>query len=69
MEGETKTIIESTKIRRKEEGREEGRIEGRESRITVEDYRGYLVESSAMLMSSLYLHRSDSLRPTDFYFF
>ena len=69
MEGETKAIIESTKIGRKEEGREEGRVEGRESEITMEDYGGHSAEASAMLMSSLSLHGSGSLRPTDFSFF
>ena len=66
MEGETETIIESTKIRRKEEGREEERVEGRESGITMEDYGGHSAEASAKLMSSLCLHGSGSLRPTDF---
>ena len=69
MEGETEIIIESTKIRRKEEGREEGRVEGRESEITVEDCGGHSAEALAMLMSSLCLYGSGSLRPTDFGFF
>ena len=69
MEAETETITESTKMRRKEEGREEGRVEGRESRMIVENYGGHSAEASAKLMSSLYLHGSGSLRPTNFGFF
>ena len=69
MEGETKIIIESTKIGRKEEGREEGRVEGRESGITVEDYGGYSAEASVKLISSLCLHGSSSLKSIDFDFF
>ena len=69
MKGVTKIIIESTKVERREEGREEGRVEGKKSRITMEDCRGHATEASAMLMSSLCLHRSSSLRPSDFDFF
>ena len=69
MEGEIEIITKSTKIGRKEEGREEGRVEGRESGITMEDCGGHSAEASAMLMSSLCLHGSGSLRPTDFGFF
>ena len=69
MEGEIETITKSTKIGRKEEGREEGRVEGKESGITVEDCGGHSTEASTKLMSSLCLHRSGSLRPTNFGFF
>ena len=69
MEGEIEIIIESTKIGRREERREEGRVEGRESGIIVEDCGGHSTEASAMLMSSLCLHGSGSLRPTDLGFF
>ena len=69
MKEEIETITESIKIERKEEGREEGRVEGRESGITKEDCGGHSAEASAMLMSSLCLHGSGSLRPTDFGFF
>ena len=69
MEEETEIIIESIKIRRKEEEREEGRVEGRESGITVEDCGGHSAEALAMLMSSLCLHEYGSLSPTDFNFF
>ena len=56
MEGETKTITKSKRMRRKEDGREEGRVEGRESGITVEDCGGHSAEALAKLMSSLCLH-------------
>ena len=56
-------------MRRKEEGIEEGRVEDREFGIIVEDCGGHLAEASTMLMSSLCLHGSGSLRPTDFGFF
>ena len=69
MEGETETIIESTKIGRKEEGREEGRVEDKESGITVEDCGGHSAKASAKLMSSLCLHGFGSLKATDFGFF
>ena len=69
MEGEIEIITECTKIGRKEEEREEGRVEGREAGITVEDCGRYSAEALAMLMSSLYLHGSGLLRPTDFGFF
>ena len=69
MEGEIKIITESTKIGRKEEGREEGRVEGKESGRTAEDGGGHSAEASAKLMSSLCLHGSGSLKPTDFSFF
>ena len=69
MEGKTETIIESTKIGRKEEGREEGRVEGRDFGLTMEDSGGHSVKASAMLMSSLYMYGSGSLKPTDIGFF